>query len=140
MDYLKEAANRRETAIITRLEANPVFDGLPERVRTIIATKIVPVLAEFNHRNDKSKKDNFAGAAACFLKDTISQQGLAVTNTQAASILQTICNDPGAQQVANNINANNPQGISLRNTPKVKALYEAFEHRAEKITAIRGRE
>lgn len=139
LDYLKEAADRREKAIVTRLEANPVFDELPEKVRTIVATKIVPVLAEFNHGNDQGKKVNFAGAAACFLKDTISQQGFVLTNAQAVSILQTICNDPNAQQAAADINSNNAQGISLRNTPKVKALYEAFEHRAEKITAIRSR-
>ena len=141
LDSLKEAAGRRETATITRLEANPVFNGLPENVRTTIAAHIVPALAEFSHRNDYTKKTNFAAAAACLLKDTLSQQGLVGSNAQATSLLRTVCNDPDVRHVAANINANNPQGINIRNMPDVKALYETFQHRVERINAVRsGRE
>ena len=141
LDSLKEAAGRRETATITRLEANPVFNGLPENVRTTIAAHIVPALAEFSHRNDDTKKTNFAAAAACLLKDTLSQQGLVGSNAQATSLLRTVCNDSAVGHVAANINANTPKGINIRNMPDVKALYETFQHRVERINAVRsGRE
>lgn len=132
LTYLKKAADLREEEMVNRLEANDAFNGLTEKARTMIATQIVPALAEFHHGNDNEKQQVFATAATQVLRSHLLKNGITLANEQVAFALL----DAGG--ISHNNATLGIANVNLVETP-ITPLSKAFADRIEKIAAVRSK-